>query len=208
MYMKKHIEQPYVGSWVDTDVPEQPGVDRTAYRAHLTEEQYRRMRAGYMGCITHIDYQLGFMQEVLTRSKLWGDTLVIFTADHGDMMGDHHLLRKSYAYEGSARIPFVIKYPNGWDRPTGSFEQVVGLQDIMPTCLDAAGVEIPDSVTGSSSGGNGSSSSSPKERTDFRMEKSSYRSRTDTDRFRRQAKPFVYVRPLHAGMYRPVTVLR
>ncbi len=150
IYMNREPEQPYVGSWVDPDVSEQPGVDRTAYRARLTPEQYRRMRAGYMGCITHIDYQLGYMQEVLTRAGVWRSTLVIFVADHGDMMGDHLLLRKSYAYEGSARVPFVIKYPDSWDLQTGTFDHVVGLQDIMPTCLEAAGVEIPGTVTGSS----------------------------------------------------------
>jgi arylsulfatase A-like enzyme len=66
------------------------------------------------------------------------------------MMGDHHLHRKTYAYEGSARIPFVIKYPDTLDLPTGTFEQVVGLQDVMPTLLEAAGIDIPSSVTGQS----------------------------------------------------------
>jgi arylsulfatase A-like enzyme len=107
------------------------------------------MRAGYMGCVTHIDYQLGYMMERLQK-ELGGDVLWVFTSDHGDMMGDHHLHRKCYAYEGSARIPFVVRYPDSLDLPSGIFEQVVGLQDVMPTVLEVAGVEIPDSVTGSS----------------------------------------------------------
>jgi len=65
-------------------------------------------------------------------------------------MGDHHLHCKTYAYEGSARIPFVIRYPVGMHLPGGVFEQVVGLQDVMPTILEAADVPIPDSVTGKS----------------------------------------------------------
>jgi arylsulfatase A-like enzyme len=107
------------------------------------------MRAGYMGCVTHIDYQLGYLMERM-RSELGEDVLWIFTADHGDMQGDHYLMRKSYAYEGSARIPMVIRYPKGLDLPSGTFKQPVGLQDVMPTILDAAGVSIPDSVTGQS----------------------------------------------------------
>jgi arylsulfatase A-like enzyme len=75
---------------------------------------------------------------------------VLFTADHGDMMGDHHLHRKCYAYEGSARIPLLIRYPKGLDAPRGVFTHVVGLQDVMPTLLEIAGVEIPPSVTGRS----------------------------------------------------------
>ena len=81
---------------------------------------------------------------------LLNDTLIIFTADHGDMMGDHHLHRKTYAYEGSARIPFVVRYPAGTDLPSGIFEHTVGLQDVMPTILEAVGIPIPDSVTGTS----------------------------------------------------------
>jgi arylsulfatase A-like enzyme len=81
---------------------------------------------------------------------LLDNTLIVFVSDHGDMMGDNNLHRKTYAYEGSARIPFVIRYPESMDLPSGTFEQVVGLQDVMPTILDVADIPIPDSVTGKS----------------------------------------------------------
>jgi len=149
MYINRELPPIPIGDWcAKYDVP-QPGLGRTAWYGRLTPEQNQRMRAGYMGCISHIDYQLGYMMERLAREGA-RNTLVIFTADHGDMMGDHHLHRKCYAFEGSARIPFAVKYPAGLDLPTGTFEQVVGLQDVMPTILDAMGVEIPDSVTGES----------------------------------------------------------
>ena len=107
------------------------------------------MRAGYMGSISHIDYQLGYLLEWMGRGGPGLDnTLILFTSDPGDMMGDHHLLRKCYPYEGSARIPMLIRYPEGRDLPAGTFEQVVGLQDVMPTILEACGVPVPDSVTG------------------------------------------------------------
>ena len=77
------------------------------------------------------------------------NTLILFTSDHGDMMGDHHHWRKTYAYEGSARIPFILKYPDTWDIPRNrTLAQPVELRDIMPTFLDAAGVPIPESVDG------------------------------------------------------------
>jgi arylsulfatase len=112
----------------------------------------QRMRAGYMGCITQIDYELGRLTQRMGRELggLWRNTLAVFTSDHGDMMGDHHLHRKCYAYEGSARIPMVLRWPDGCDLPTGSFEQVVGLQDVMPTILDAVGVGAPAGMTGRS----------------------------------------------------------
>jgi arylsulfatase len=67
------------------------------------------------------------------------------------MLGDHYHWRKTYAYEGSARIPFVVRYPRSWGLPRGQvLDQVVELRDVMPTLLEAAGVEIPGSVDGQS----------------------------------------------------------
>ena len=150
-YIDRELPPVPVGDWAGRyEQPSQPGVARCAWHGRLTDEQIQRMRAGYMGLITHIDDQLGYFMDRLGRVGLSGPTLILFTADHGDMMGDHHLLRKSYAYEGSARIPLLVQYAAGTDLPTGTFEQVVGLQDVMPTILEAAGVGIPDSVTGKS----------------------------------------------------------
>ena len=150
MYMEKDLPAPAIGDWARKYDKPQPGIDRRAWVGRLTPEQNRRMLAGYYGCITHIDYQLGYLQERLGGMGLWRNTVLLFTSDHGDMMGDHHHHRKCYAWEGSARIPFVVKYAPGLDLPSGAFEQTVGLQDVMPTLLEAAGVEVPDSVTGSS----------------------------------------------------------
>jgi arylsulfatase A-like enzyme len=151
MYADRELPPVPVGDWCEKhDIP-QPGIERLAWQGRLTDLQNHRARVGYMGCITHIDYELGRMQETLTRAGgIWRNTLVVFVGDHGDMMGDHHLHRKCYAYEGSARIPFVIKYPEGLDVPSGTFEHPVGLQDVMPTILEVAGIEAPDSVTGKS----------------------------------------------------------
>jgi arylsulfatase A-like enzyme len=149
MYHGRELPLIPVGDWAGRyDVPN-PGLSRTAWYGRLTPEQNQRMRAGYMGCITHIDYQLGYLIERV-RTELGGNLLMVFTSDHGDMMGDHHLYRKSYAFEGSARIPFVVQYPETLELPSGTFEHTVGLQDVMPTVLEAAGVDIPDSVTGAS----------------------------------------------------------
>lgn len=150
MYIYQELPEVPVGDWAAKHDVGQPGIGRTAWRGRLTPEQNQRARAAYMGLCTHIDYELGRLMEALQRERLLDGTLIIFTSDHGDMMGDHHLHRKTYAYEGSARIPFVMRYPAGLDLPTGTFEHVVGLQDVMPTILEVAGVEPPSSVTGRS----------------------------------------------------------
>lgn len=146
MVADRELPEIPIGDWADRYDEPNPGLSPTAWKGRLDPEQNRRMRIGYMGNIIHIDDQLGY----LMSQGLMDDTCVLFTADHGDMMGDHHLHRKSYAFEGSARIPFLIKYPKNLDIPTGSFDQVVGLQDVMPTLLEIAGVEAPPTVKGRS----------------------------------------------------------
>lgn len=151
MYINRELPKIPVGDWAAKhDIPG-PGLNMTAWRGRLTPPQYQRMRAGYMGLCTHLDYELGRLMQTMGRMQgVLDNTLIIFTADHGDMMGDHNLYRKTYAYEGSARIPFVVRYPRGINLPSGTFNNVVGLQDVMPTILEAAGISIPDSVTGTS----------------------------------------------------------
>ena len=150
MYIDRELPQIPIGDWAAKhDIPN-PGLARCAWHGRLTPEQNQRARVGYMGTITHIDYELGRMMENLSRLRVLDNTLIVFTSDHGDMMGDHHMHRKCYAYEGSARIPMVIHYPSGVDARPGTFLEPVGLQDVMPTILEVAGVDIPDTVTGTS----------------------------------------------------------
>jgi arylsulfatase A-like enzyme len=150
MYVDRELPPIPVGDWAtEHDIPN-PGLRRQAWRGRLTPQQNQRARAAYMGLCTYIDYQLGRLLESMARMGVLHDTMILFTSDHGDMMGDHHLHRKTYAYEGSARIPFLIRYPSGWDLQTGVFSHIVGLQDVMPTLLEAADIPIPNSVTGSS----------------------------------------------------------
>ena len=152
MYKDADMPPVPIGDWAHVhDIPN-PGLARSAWHGRLTEEQTRRGRIGYYGCITHIDYELGRMMEMLPRYSNINlkNTLIVFTADHGDMLGDHHMHRKCYAYEGSARIPFVVHYPAALDAPSGAFEQPVGLQDVMPTILECAGIDVPDTCTGKS----------------------------------------------------------
>ena len=151
MFINRQLPEIPVGDWAgEYDAPN-PGLPITAWYGRLTPEQNQRMRAAYMAMVSFIDSQIGYVLMVLQREAgLLNDTLTIFTSDHGDMMGDHHLHRKTYAYEGSARIPFLIRYPNGWNLPTGVFEPVVGLQDVMPTILETAGIEDVGGLTGKS----------------------------------------------------------
>jgi len=95
----------------------------------------------------------------LSDNGIMDNTFIIFTADHGDMMGDHYHWRKGYPYFGSASIPMLLRwtrsmdYSNGGDITTkrGSVKsEVVELRDVLPTLLDAAELPIPGTLNGSS----------------------------------------------------------
>ena len=90
--------------------------------------------------MSFVDEQIGRILEALSRRKLMEETLIIFFSDHGDMLGDHHLWRKSYAYAGSARVPMMVRWPEGMlsARRGSTLDQMVELRDVLPTFLDAA----------------------------------------------------------------------
>ena len=151
MYAHRELPSVPLGDWCAKYDVLNPGLSRTTWYGRLTDEQTRRGRCGYMGSITQIDYELGrFLEQLQREGRGRPHPMLLFTSDHGDMLGDHHLHRKSYAYEGSARVPFLVRYPEGLDLPTGVFDHPVGLQDVMPTLLEAAGVECSETVTGRS----------------------------------------------------------
>jgi arylsulfatase len=116
----------------------------------LSPRQIAKARQHYFGQITHIDHQIGRFLSALRWKGLADDTLVIFTADHGDMMGDFGLFFKSHFFEGSGRIPMILRPPRSWEgvMPAQRFERPVSLTDLLPTLVSAAGGEVPDHVEG------------------------------------------------------------
>ncbi|MCC2686199.1 MAG: sulfatase [Paenibacillaceae bacterium] len=151
LYNQKEMPKAFVGDWATVhDVPKD-AANPDAWHGVRTDEEIHRARAGYYGSINHIDHQIGRLLTELKKSKLDQNTLIIFTSDHGDMLGDHNLWRKTYAYEGSAHIPMIVRLPASMRKSSADVvDQPVCLQDIMPTILDAAGLEIPDTVDGAS----------------------------------------------------------
>ena len=84
---------------------------------------------------------------------MYDNALICFTADHGDMLGDHYHWRKTYAYEGSTKIPYIVKWPLSLSKQiqTGTrVDQPVELRDFLPTFLQVAGGEVPADMDGQS----------------------------------------------------------
>ena len=145
-YTQLDLPEPVVGDWVPDFTGPARGQAVDASHVRLDREAMRRCRAAYYGLINHVDDQLG---RLLRRVK--PDTFILFTSDHGEMLGDHHRFRKTYAYEGSARVPFLTHAPPSMQLPRNVVcDAPVGLQDVMPTLLDVAGIAPPAGITGRS----------------------------------------------------------
>jgi arylsulfatase A-like enzyme len=138
-----------VGEWTHIFNEHADPLNPNALVGEVSLNRSQRARAGYYGHMSHIDSQLQRFCEILREYSLYDNTWFIFTADHGEMMGDHHLWRKAYPYEGSAHVPMIIKPPTNSSLPKRvKLDTPVCLRDVMPTVLDAAGLPIPESLDG------------------------------------------------------------
>ena len=150
-FIGTEMPPPPVGDWVDRfEGLENPFCANTA-RGRLRPDILQRARAGYYGHLSHIDQQINRFLWALRERDLWKNTWICFTSDHGELLGDHHFFHKSLPYEGSARVPLLLRGPAGAKMPAGIVnDAVVEQRDILPTLLAAAGLPAPAGIDGHS----------------------------------------------------------
>lgn len=114
----------------------------------VTEQDARLGRAYYYSMVKLIDAQFGRIVNALDEMKLANDTLILFTSDHGELLGDHGLWMKGpFHYEPLARVPFIVRWPARV--PGGrSCGDLVNLIDAAPTCLSALDMAPPSDMDG------------------------------------------------------------
>lgn len=151
-YLDAPMEDPALGDWWRDYAEFQDDFNITTPLAELPPQVRDRARAGYYGNIAHIDTQITRFVEMLNAFDLDDNTYIAFTADHGEMLGDHNMYRKAVPYEGSARVPFILTPPkrSAVIEAGVANDAVVELRDVMPTLLDCAGIDIPEQVEGRS----------------------------------------------------------
>ncbi|MFC2121818.1 arylsulfatase, partial [Bacteroidota bacterium] len=151
MYKNVDVPGPVVGEWTD-EFKNYPNTKSAAF-GDFGYEYARNSRKYYYANISFIDEQLGEILNALKKKGMYEDALIMFSSDHGDMLGDHHHWRKTYAYQGSANIPFLMKWPSNIKSKVdrGSrMDYPVELRDFLPTFLDAAGKDVPEDMDGKS----------------------------------------------------------
>jgi arylsulfatase len=119
-------------------------------RTGLSPHELMLARRAFYAMCTHLDHQIRLVIGALREEGLLDNTIIAFTSDHGDMLGEHGLYAKGLLYEASANVPLIIV-------PTADYEnlghhqvdnRLVELRDIMPTLMEMAGIPIPNSVEG------------------------------------------------------------
>lgn len=116
----------------------------------LDEAAIRTMRATYAGLITEVDNALGEVFDYLDATGQWDDTMVIFTSDHGEQLGDHYLLGKIGYHDESFRIPLVVKEAGASPRAGEIESAFTESVDVLPTILEWLGGEAPRACDGRS----------------------------------------------------------
>jgi len=112
-----------------------------------TDESFREDIAGYWCHITALDRCLGRMLDALEEEGIAEDTIVVFTSDHGDMLGAHGYERKQKPWDESIMVPWVMQWPG--HLPAGARrDTLLNAPDVMPTLLSLMGVDTPGTVQG------------------------------------------------------------
>ncbi|MCC6491079.1 MAG: arylsulfatase [Candidatus Hydrogenedentes bacterium] len=151
MYAGADLPKAAVGDWEERYVPrsdDSPNI----WHGDMGAEQVRQSRQGYYGSISFVDEKIGEILAALEKRGMLDNTLILFTSDHGDMLGDHHLWRKSYAYEGSANIPMIVRWPKDTlsEARGRVLDHPVEIRDILPTFMEAAGAPGAETLDGKS----------------------------------------------------------
>ena len=153
-YANTTVPMPPIGAWAEARFGKQTGSMEKTPNASIgvfPNDEIIATRRAYYAAISYMDEELGRVIAALKERGELENTLIIYTSDHGDLMGDHHTWRKCRAYEGSARVPMIVRCPESLglkNVKNKTRTELVELRDILPTFLDAAGIPKPSSMDG------------------------------------------------------------
>lgn len=119
----------------------------TSVNAKMSEEQEKKVIAGYYACVSYMDVQVGKILKTLEEEGLEDNTIVIFTSDHGYHLGEHRFWMKVSLHEESVRVPLIIKVPGKAPGVCNSFAELL---DMYPTVAELAGLEFSRHIQGKS----------------------------------------------------------
>jgi arylsulfatase A-like enzyme len=133
---------------------EQGTLHDTIAPASVTDDELRTARHGYYAMVSEVDDHIGRILQRLAAIGQAEETLVIFTSDHGDWLGEHLRYGKGYPGDDAvSRVPLIVRWPEGQRRTGRTVGAIVEAVDLVPTILECAGLQIPPHLQGRSLAG-------------------------------------------------------
>ena len=122
--------------------------------ADLTDAYLRRAKQGYYASISEVDDHVGRILDALDSQGLADDTIVVFTSDHGEWLGDHFRFGKGYPGDDAAtRVPLIFRAPQVIPEPGRTVTHLLEAVDVLPTLLACSGIQMPTHLVGRSFSG-------------------------------------------------------
>lgn len=143
------IAPEYLAEYDDVEITLRPNVpDKVIFRDHIytEKEEYRQGAKGYFGHITAIDKQIGFMIDKLKETNQLDNTIVIYSADHGEMLGGQGLRDKQVPYEESIGIPLIAYWKDHIYQ--GTCDELISMVDLPITLASLVGGQFKTEVDG------------------------------------------------------------
>lgn len=152
LYDRERIPQPVQADW-SSDAESLPYPLRIQHygnaHAHLTPAARDKAVGIYYGMITNLDHQLGRLLGTLMNEGLWENTIVMYTSDHGECLGDHGMYHKGNFLDGACRIPMIARLPHSRACCRGQkSDALVQLADLFPTFCNWAETDSPSDIDG------------------------------------------------------------
>ena len=141
---QEQAQHPYVEFVINEKLAQQPSYGESLLPT-INDEDLQQLKATYYGMMSEVDAQMGRLLDFLAKRNLLESTLIVFSSDHGEQLGDHYLLSKLGFFDQSYHIPLIIRAPGSkWDESRGTqvskFSENI---DLMPTILDLLGATPP-----------------------------------------------------------------
>lgn len=142
LYERDQLGLPAYPPEIDAGRPSDPD-------EQYSDAQLRSARHGYYAMITEVDHYIGRIRAALAQQNLADNTIIVFTSDHGEWLGDHLRFGKGYPGDDPvSRVPLIVYVPDALSGQTCS--DLVEAVDVLPTLLDLAGIQQPPRVQGQS----------------------------------------------------------
>jgi len=128
-----------------------PDVDRRRSVEAFSDQELRAARQGYYAMVSEVDHHVGRILDRLETLGLSENTIIIFSSDHGEWLGEHLRYGKGYpAHDCISRVPFIVRWPRGIASPGRTEHDILEATDVVPTLLDCVGIPVPGHLQGRS----------------------------------------------------------